>query len=165
MDKKNEKRRCPYCKSPMDLRTEAISTEDAGPQMRHVTQRNWFMQCPSCYAKGPVYNDVHISTENAQKHAFNAAVAEKPTITIGLPTISRLFRGMDVLLDDATLIPDSQIKNESVKAMQDAVAKKVILTCGKCHKDIHGTVGDIHTECPQPGCNGKLHMLGADRYG
>jgi len=42
-------------------------------------------------------------------------VADKPVIIIGVPTMSLLFRGFDVHLESAVLIPDSQVKNLSVR--------------------------------------------------
>jgi len=35
----------------------------------------------------------------------------KPVITVGVPTISRLFRGEDVEIESAVLIPDDQLHN------------------------------------------------------
>ena len=36
---------------------------------------------------------------------------DKPVIIVGVPIISRLFRGEDVVLENAALIPDDQLHN------------------------------------------------------
>ena len=40
----------------------------------------------------------------------------KPHIVIGVPIISKLMRGQDVVLESAVLMPDSQLMNEASKA-------------------------------------------------